>query len=154
MRVLEEKLQNLDRNLIKITKLYALPFARFSIFVIYLWFGLLKIFSASPANPLVSSLLSQTMPLISFQDFIVFFGIFEVLIGIILIIPRLERLGILLLILHLVTTVMPLFLLPEITWQSFLVPTLEGQYIIKNILIVALAIGIFAHLHSLKPHQD
>lgn len=149
-----EKLQNLDRRLIKFTKAYALSFARFSIFVIYFWFGILKVASTSPANPLVSVLLSKTMPFVSFEKFIIIFGIFEVLVGTILIIPHLERLGILLLILHLVTTVMPLFLLPEITWQGFLAPTLEGQYIIKNILIVALAIGIFAHLHSFKYRQN
>jgi uncharacterized membrane protein YkgB len=36
----------------------------------------------------------------------------------------------------------PLVLVPEYTWQSFLVPTLEGQYIIKNMVIIAVAIGI------------
>jgi uncharacterized membrane protein YkgB len=41
-----------------------------------------------------------------------------------------------------ITTAGPLFLLPDIAWQSFLAPTLEGQYIIKNIVVVALAATI------------
>jgi uncharacterized membrane protein YkgB len=49
-----------------------------------------------------------------------------------------------------VTTVMPLFMLPSATWSAFLVPTMEGQYIIKNILIIAAAIVVAAHVHPLK----
>jgi hypothetical protein len=48
------------------------------------------------------------------------------------------------------TTFGPLVLLTEETWQSFLVPTLEGQYIIKNLVIISTAIGIASHLHPIK----
>jgi uncharacterized membrane protein YkgB len=37
---------------------------------------------------------------------------------------------------------LPLLLLPTLTWQSLLIPTLAGQYIIKNIVIVALALSV------------
>ena len=47
------------------------------------------------------------------------------------------------------TTILPLFLLTTVTWSGFMVPTLEGQYIIKNILIIAAAIGIAANLHPI-----
>jgi uncharacterized membrane protein YkgB len=40
----------------------------------------------------------------------------------------------------------PLVILPNETWQKTLVPTLEGQYIIKNLVIIALALVIGAHL--------
>ena len=50
------------------------------------------------------------------------------------------------LLLHMIMTFMPLFMLPEVTWSAFLVPTLEGQYIIKNLVIISGAIGIAAHL--------
>lgn len=72
------------------------------------------------------------------------------IIGIMFLIRKLERPAILLLGFHLITTAMPLFLLPHVTWQGFLVPTLEGQYIIKNILIIAVAITIGSELASLK----
>jgi len=49
-------------------------------------------------------------------------------------------------VVHLSTTIMPLVLLPQFTWQSFLVPTLEGQYIIKNILLIVLALNIWSNL--------
>jgi hypothetical protein len=45
---------------------------------------------------------------------------------------------------------MPLFILPHEVWIRFLVPTLEGQYIIKNVLIIACAITIVAEIVPLK----
>ena len=42
-------------------------------------------------------------------------------------------------------TITPLFLFPEETFVSFpFVPTLEGQYIIKNVVLVAAAIVLGA----------
>ncbi len=86
----------------------------------------------------------------SFDTFIILFGLFECLIGILFIFPNLVRVVIPLLFLHMITTFMPLFLLPEVTWSGFLVPTLEGQYIIKNLVIIATAVAIAAHLHPLQ----
>ncbi len=122
----------------------ALPLSRFAIFLIYFWFGALKVFGTSPANPMVSSLLEKTMPFISFETFIIYFGIFEMIIGILFLIPKLTKVAMVILVAHLGMTAMPLVLLPHIAWQSFLVPTMEGQYMIKNILILSVAISIFA----------
>lgn len=113
-----------------------------ALFVIFFWFGAIKLFGLSPANELVNSLLSVTMPGVSFDTFIVFLGLWEVVIGILFLIPRSERYAIILLGLHMLTTFMPLVLLPSVAWQGFLIPTLEGQYIIKNLIIVALAASI------------
>ena len=124
----------------------AFIFAHFALFVVFVWFGSLKFFDLSPANPLVEALLQQTLPFISFKTFIMILGGWEVLIGILFIIPKMEKVALILLIPHMITTIMPLFLLPEIAWQGFLVPTLEGQYIIKNVVIIALAASMFADL--------
>jgi uncharacterized membrane protein YkgB len=48
-----------------------------------------------------------------------------------------------------ITTFLPLIFLPGESWQAPFVPTLVGQYIIKNLVLVAAAIGIAAHLHPL-----
>ena len=128
----------------------SIPFARFGLFVVFFWFGLLKVIGLSPASHLVEQLFEQTVSLISFADFIILFGLFECLIGILFIIPGFERAVIPMLFLHMVMTIMPLFILPEITWSGFMVPTLEGQYIIKNLVIIATAVGIAAHLHPLS----
>ncbi len=138
--------QFIDEFIIKFLKKVWKPFSRISIFIIFFYFGLLKVLNLSPASPLVESLLNKTLPFISFNFFMKFFGAFEMLIGILFLIPKIERIAIFLLILHMIIVALPLFLLPQITWQKFLVPTLEGQYIIKNLTIISLALVIGSHL--------
>lgn len=140
-------IQTMDQGIMHTIKRVSLPLSRIAIFVVYFWFGILKVLGTSPANPLVMDLQQHTLPFLSFSTFIVVFGIFEMCIGIIFLIRGLERISIALLVLHLITTILPLFVLPQIAWQGFLTPTIEGQYIIKNILIIATAIGIAAHSH-------
>ena len=122
-----------------------IPFARFVIFVIYVWFGTLKIIDVSSAEPLVLQLKNVTLPFISFEMFYQFFAGFEILIGLLFLIPKLTKLACTLLLIHLFTTILPLIFLIETTWQSMMIPTLVGQYIIKNLVILATAWGIYAH---------
>ncbi|MFY9463167.1 MAG: hypothetical protein WAP52_03205 [Candidatus Sungiibacteriota bacterium] len=148
MRRLIEKF---DRLVVNDLKKMELPIARTAIFIVYFWFGFLKLLGVSPAGPIVQELFRQTMPLpIPFPTFYTCFALFEMTIGIIFLVRGWERLAIFLLGVHLITTAMPLVLLPHITWQGFLMPTLEGQYIIKNILIIAVAVVIGSKLVPLK----
>ncbi|MES2416119.1 MAG: hypothetical protein V4504_00230 [Patescibacteria group bacterium] len=153
MQNIEEKIESFDVKMIRSMKRWSLPIARLAIFVVYFWFGILKVLALSPANPLVAKLLEHILPGVPFDTFIVALGVFEMIIGITFLIKGFERLAFFLLILHLIMVVTPLFALPIVTWQSFLVPTMEGQYIIKNILIIALAMGIVSHLHPLQPKE-
>lgn len=125
---------------------WEVPVARIAIFIVYFWFGFLKLISISPATPLVQALFEKTINFIPFSGFYIFFSVFEMAIGILFLIRGLERLAIFLLGLHLITTILPLIFLSQITWQSFLVPTLEGQYIIKNVLIAASAVIVGSKL--------
>jgi uncharacterized membrane protein YkgB len=122
---------------------FSYSFSRFALFLVYAWFGSLKLIGESPANPLVDALLQKTLPFLSFGEFIILLGIFEVAIGALFIIPKMERAALALLVPHILVTLAPLFLLTSTTWAGTLVPTLEGQYIIKNILIVALGLDIY-----------
>lgn len=132
---------------------------RLALFIVYFWFGALKLFDLSPANPMVADLLHATMPFWSFDNFIIWFALFEMLIGLLFLIPRCEKAAFWLFVFHMVTTVMPLFFIPAMTWQGFLTPTLEGQYIIKNVVLVALALFVYssneyAPTHKLKGLRD
>ena len=139
-----------DHSIITFFRRYSEPLSRVAIFVVFFWFGALKVIGASPASSLVANLLEKTLPFITFNTFIILFGIFEMIIGLLFLIPKTERVAILFLAIHMVTTILPLILLPATTWNGFMVPTLEGQYIIKNLVIIALAFGIAAHLHPIK----
>ena len=136
-----------DRKLIRFFKKYSIPMARFGIFTVFFWFGILKVLGFSPASGLVQRLFEQTVPFVPFSVFLVGFGLFEMLIGILFLIKGAERVVLPLLLVHMIATFGPLVFLPQETWQRFLVPTLEGQYIIKNLVIIACAMGIAANLH-------
>jgi uncharacterized membrane protein YkgB len=138
-----------DAAIIDSFKKIFVPFARWSLFIIYFWFGLLKVLGLSPADQLVQSLFEKTIPFIPFTSFLIGFGIFEMIIGILFLVKGAERVVIPMLFIHMITTFLPLFALPQVTWTGFLVPTLEGQYIIKNLALIALAIGIATELDVL-----
>ena len=128
--------------------------ARFGLFVIFFWFGSLKVAGLSPATPLVQSLFEHTIHFMSFSSFIIIFGAFEMLIGLLFVTKGFERVAIPLLAFHMVTTFMPLFFIPQSTWSSTFIPTLEGQYIIKNLVIIATAMGVAANLHPIKTKRQ
>ena len=143
-------IHTIDLRLIGFFKRYSIPVARIGIFVVFFWFGLLKVIGLSPASGLVQRLFEQTIPFVPFSSFLIFFGLFEMLIGILFLIKGAERIVLPLLLIHMITTFGPLVLFPQETWQRFLVPTLEGQYIIKNLVIIACAMGIASTLHPIK----
>jgi len=146
-------LRTLDIHCIHFFKRFANPFSRVAFFVIFFWFGILKVFDLSPASPLVKALFETTMPFMPFSTFMALFGLFECMIGVLFIIPRLERVVLPLLLVHMITTGLPLILLPQVTWSGFLIPTLEGQYIIKNLALIAAAMGVMAHLHPIHAYH-
>ena len=150
MRSVKKQIQHLDIHIISFLKKVEIPAVRIAIFTVYFWFGMLKLIGASPATPLVHSLFEQTIHFMPFSTFYTLFAVFEMVIGILFLIPKMERVAILLLGLHLITTMLPLLVLPNTTWQGFLIPTLEGQYIIKNVLIIAAAIVIGARVVPMK----
>jgi uncharacterized membrane protein YkgB len=115
-------------------------YARLALFIIYFWFGILKVIMVSHAAPLVTDLLNVTfLSFIPAHTFLIIFGIFEMIIGIIALVKKWNKTFFILVVLHLITTAMPLFMLIDASWGSLLVPTLVGQYIIKNLALLSLA---------------
>jgi uncharacterized membrane protein YphA (DoxX/SURF4 family) len=137
---------SLDSHIIEFLKKAFLPFARMALFTVYVWFGMLKVLGLSPASELVHHLFDATLAFMPFHIFYVGFAWFEVLIGVLFIIPKATRFVIPLLLIHMITTFLPFVFLPSEILSSFMVPTMEGQYIIKNLIIIALAIGVAAHV--------
>lgn len=112
---------------------------RYSLAVIFIWFGALKPLGISPAQELVAHTVYWIPP----EIFMPILGWWEVAIGVCLVIRPLLRLAILLLFLQMIGTVMPLFILPEVCFTRFPFGlTLEGQYIIKNLIIISSAFVI------------
>lgn len=116
---------------------------RLPLFIIFFWFGLLKVIELSPARQLIIDTVFW-MPFLSAEAWVIVIGYWEMLIAIFFLSKRTTFLAMILLFLQMSGTFMPLILLPDITFQSSnpLLPTLEGQYIIKNIIIITAALVI------------
>src|SRR5580765_1665003 len=142
-----------EKRALKFLSRICIQLARFSFFAVYFWFGLLKLLGLSPAEGLVQELWSQTLWFIPFPIFNNFFACYEMAIGIAFLFPGLERLALYLLIPHMITTFGPLVLLPKYTWKAFLVPTLAGHYIIKNLILVSLGIALAANIGDFRTRK-
>ena len=148
------KISEIDLKIINFCRKISIPVSRLALFVVFFWFGALKVIGLSPASQVVQNLFNETMPIMEFSTFIVLFGLYECLIGILFLIRGAERVVIPLLLVHLITTLGPLVLLPGETWTGVMVPTLEGQYIIKNVLIVAAALSGTKEIGSDQGHDN
>jgi uncharacterized membrane protein YkgB len=118
--------------------------ARIAIFVIYFWFGLLKLINVSPATPLATALVKRTIGMQYFGDSFKALAVFECSLGILFLIPALTWICSILLVIHMGIVSSPLVIAANVAWTHPGVPTLEGQYIIKDLALIALAIGILA----------
>ena len=116
---------------------------RLPLFIIFFWFGLLKVIELSPARQLIIDTVFW-MPFLSAEAWVIVIGYWEMLIAIFFLTKRTTFLAMILLFLQMSGTFMPLILLPDISFQSSnpLLPTLEGQYIIKNLIIITSAIVV------------
>ncbi|MGM0665810.1 MAG: hypothetical protein ACQETA_00680 [Bacteroidota bacterium] len=120
---------------------------RWSIGLIFVWFGFLKYFDGlSPAQDLAIS----TIGIVTFgllPDAVIIYGLatLEFVIGIGLIFKIFLRETLLLLFLQMVGTFLPVFILPSEVFNIFPYSlTLEGQYIIKNLVVVSSGIVLGA----------
>ena len=135
----------LDLRIIAFFNRTAIPVARIALFVVFFWFGFIKLLGLSPAGPLAEALTARTVGVELFAPLFMGIALLECIIGILFLIPKAVRIVIPLLFFHLLVVCSPLVLVPNMTWHAPLVPTLEGQYIIKNVIIVAVAFYIAAN---------
>ena len=134
----------IDRSISTFMGRWGILSLRISLGLIFIWFGVLKPLGLSPAEPLVIATV-RWLPLFDGGLWVSIIGWWEVAIGITFLVRRTIRVAIALLALQMAGTLMPLILLPEVTFQTGHLPygpTIEGQYIIKNLLIISAALVI------------
>src|SRR5437763_12415122 len=125
-------------------------FARIALFVVYTWFGSIKLLGLSPATPLAEALTRNTIGPEHFEISFALTAVFECVIGILFLIPAATRAVVPLLLVHMAIVCSPLVLVSELAWSARLVPGMEGQYIIKNLAIIALTIGVAAQVRPIS----
>jgi len=107
--------------------------------IVYIWFGVLKFFPLlSPAEVIAQNTISVlTFELIPPKVSIILLAIWETIIGVLLLLNIYRKPVILLTILHIICTFTPLLFFPDESFTQPFAYTLLGQYIFKNIIILA-----------------
>jgi uncharacterized membrane protein YkgB len=117
---------------------YGLVILRLGLGIVFFWFGALKLVPGlSPAEELVRN----TTYFVDPDLFLPVLAIWEMAIGLGLIVGKYMRVTLLLLFLQMAGTALPLVILPQAVWSVFPYGlTLEGQYIIKNLVLIGAAL--------------
>jgi uncharacterized membrane protein YkgB len=126
---------------------YGVTLLRISLGMVFFWFGFLKFFPGlSPATELAT----RTIDVLTFGKVpqnvaINVLAAWETLIGLGLIFGIAMRATLLLLFVQMLGTITPIFFFPDLVFTRVpYAPTLEGQYIIKNVVLISAGIVIGA----------
>ncbi len=153
MTRLTSRIDRLDRRLTTAMARYGITLLRVSVGVVFLWFGFLKFFPGlSPAEDLAT----RTIEILAFglvrpRAALVILATWECAVGLGLILGVYLRATLLLLWLQMLGTVAPVILFPqEVFTRIPYAPTLEGQYIIKNLILVSAGIVVGATVRGAR----
>ena len=130
----------LDRFLISEMHSWGIPVLRWALGIIFLWFGALKVLGVSPVVDLITATYFFLPP----AFFIPVLGIWEVAIGLGLISKFFLRGTLALLWLQLIGAFAALVLAPALffTNDNIFLLTMEGEFVIKNLILVAAGLVI------------
>ncbi len=146
-----EAFDQIDRSIAGWMERYGYLLLRCSLGVVFIWFGLLKPLGLSPAAELVKRTVYWFPP----EMFIPILGWWEVAIGLGLLYRPLIRVALLLMFLQMPGTMIPLVLLPEVCFTQFpFAPTLEGQYIIKNLVLISAGIVVGGNVRHRQGERE
>jgi uncharacterized membrane protein YkgB len=117
------------------THRYGIPLLRIALGVVFVWFGALKLTASTP----VAQLVADTLPFLPKNLLVPALGIFEIFLGLGLIIGRRLDLVVVLLVLHLVGTFLVLVVTPQKAFVDGdpLMLTMVGEFVVKNIVLIA-----------------
>ncbi|MGM0604259.1 MAG: hypothetical protein ACQETB_01165 [Halobacteriota archaeon] len=134
-----ERVDEIDRTITEWMNAWGTRVLRAALGVVFVWFGGLKVVGGSPAADLVA----RTVYVFPADVIVPVLGVWEVLIGVCLLYRPLIRLGILLLFIQMPGTFLPIVLLPDVVFVTFpYALTVEGQYIVKNLVIIGAALVV------------
>ena len=148
---MKEKYLEAENKLSSYLKKISIPLLRYAMGIIYFWYGILKVIGISPVEELVYRATHWT----GVHNFVIFLGIWEMAIGLCLFIKPLKRIGLILLFMQFPGTFLPLFLTPEDCFT--IIPyglTFEGQYIFKNLILLAAGLVLIGSLHRNEPLEE
>lgn len=112
---------------------------RWAIGAVFMWFGMLKVFGYKSATSIIAETVYFGDPGTTAR----LLGLWEAVIGLCLVVHPLARVAIGLLVIRLPGTLLALVLKSDVCWtDAALVPTIQGQYLIKDATLFAAAMVI------------
>lgn len=145
MKNLQPLYDRIDRRITGFMAAYGILFLRISLGINFLWFGLLKFVPGlSPAQDLATNTIEKlTFGIVEPSASIYILATWETLIGLALITGVFLRATLFLLFVQMLGTLTPMVLFPDETFVRFpYAPTLEGQYVIKNLVLISAALVV------------
>jgi len=133
-------LDALDRRLVRFMAAYGPFLLRLALGLVFVWFGALKVADRSP----VAQLVAETVYWVPEGFFVRFLGVWEVTIGLGLLLGIAMRLTLLLFFLQMVGTFLVLVVQPDTAFQDGnpLLLTTEGEFVIKNLILISAGLVI------------
>ena len=124
---------------------------RFTLGIVFVWFGLLKVASASAVGGLVAT----TVPFLDSSWFVPVLGVLEVAIGLAFATGRFLRVVLPLFVLHLGGTFLVLIVLPEVAFEGDnpLMLTLVGEFVLKNLVLLSAGLVVASGVHPAPRHS-
>lgn len=139
---LPDRFNTVDLRITRWLGKHGVTLTRLSLGLVFFWFGVLKFIPGwSPAADLATRTVQEaSFGLIPPAAGLLILASWETLIGIGLLTGKFLRVTLFLLAVQMVGTLLPLALYPAETFLILpLAPTLEGQYIIKNVVLISAA---------------
>lgn len=146
-RINESLIFRVDELLLSLLRRWSITTLRLALGLVFFWFGALKIFASSP----VASLIQETYSFMPIHAFVLVLGVWEMLIGVGIILKRALRSVLILAGVHLLGTFTAIWFKPSVFFVQG-VPfclTVDGEFVMKNLVLITAALVIAGH--ELKP---
>ncbi len=132
--------ERVDETLSRFMESYGITLLRVAVALVFVWFGALKIVDRSP----VAELVADTVYWLPAGFFVRFLGVWEVVVGVGLLVPFALRATLLLFWVQMAGTFLVLVLHPDLSFQSGnpLLLSMTGEFVIKNLALIAAGLVI------------
>jgi putative oxidoreductase len=139
---------DLERRAVDVLRRVGLTLLRISLGVVFVWFGALKVANVTPVGDLVAG----TLPFVDPAWFVPFLGGVEVALGLGLLLGRAITVVSAVLVAHLCGTFLVLVMQPDLAFQNGnpLLLTTIGEFVVKNVVLIASALVLAARLREVK----
>ncbi len=141
--------EQVDNLVVRFMSRWGIPLLRIAVGLVFIWFGLLKIFRISP----VADLVAQTVYWVPAKFFVPFLGCWEIFVGMGLLLGVLLRTVLFFFFLQMAGTFLVLILRPEISFQQGnpLLLTTIGEFVVKNLVLISAGFVVGSTVRGKQP---